>query len=95
MRKVKFEHGVIYNGDCLDVMPEVIADNSIDMILADLPYNTTAAHWDCLIPLEMLWPGYKRTLKEKGVSALTGTVRPKLWFVRYTRQPVNRQILIK
>lgn len=73
MRKKEFEHGVIYNGDCLDVMPDVIEARSIDMILADLPYNSTAAHWDCLISLEKLWPEYKRILKEKGVSALTGT----------------------
>jgi len=73
VRKREFEHGVIYNGDCLEVVPEVIEDHSIDMILADLPYNTTAAHWDSMIPLERLWPEYKRILKEKGVSALTGT----------------------
>lgn len=38
-RKVDFEHGILYEGDCLEVMPEVLEDNSIDMVLADLPYG--------------------------------------------------------
>ena len=49
-------------GDCLEVMKD-IPDKSIDMILCDLPYQTTACHWDILIPFEPLWEQYERTIK--------------------------------
>ena len=45
-------------GDCLEVMKD-IDDKSIDMILCDLPYGTTACHWDTIIPFEPLWEQYK------------------------------------
>ena len=44
----------IYLGDCLEIMPE-LSDESIDMILADSPYGTTACKWDSIIPLEPMW----------------------------------------
>ena len=45
----------IYVGDCLDVMKQ-IDDKSIDLILCDLPYGTTARNeWDSIIPLKELW----------------------------------------
>ena len=43
-------------GDCLELMKD-IPDESIDMILCDLPYGTTKNKWDCMIPLEKLWGG--------------------------------------
>jgi len=46
-------------GDCLQAMP-LLADNSVDMILADLPYGTTRCSWDSVIPLEPLWAEYRR-----------------------------------
>lgn len=46
-------------GDCLQVMPS-IPDNSVDLILADLPYGTTRCGWDSIIPLEPLWAEYRR-----------------------------------
>ncbi len=73
MRKREFEHGVIYNGDCLDVMPDVIEDHSIDMILADLPYGITACHWDRILPINVLWEEYHRILSDSGAVALTAT----------------------
>ncbi len=72
MRKREFEHGVIYNGDCLDVMPDVIADHSIDMILADLPYGTTACKWDVIIDFDDLWKQYERAIKEHSAIILSG-----------------------
>lgn len=45
--------------DCLDVMP-TLADQSVDMVLADLPYGTTNCAWDSVIPLEPLWAEYRR-----------------------------------
>lgn len=46
-------------GDCFDVMP-TLADQSVDMVLADLPYGTTRLPWDSELPLEPLWAEYRR-----------------------------------
>ena len=59
-------------GDCLEVMP-TIPDKSIDMILCDLPYGTTACKWDIIIPFEPLWNEYKRIIKDKKCIALFGS----------------------
>ena len=59
-------------GDCLEVMPN-IPDKSIDMILCDLPYGTTACKWDTIIPFEPLWEQYKRIIKDNGAIVLTGS----------------------
>jgi len=58
--------------DCLEVMPE-IANKSIDMILCDLPYGTTACSWDTIIPFEPLWVQYKRIIKDNGAIVLTAS----------------------
>ena len=55
----------IYNEDCLIGMQK-IPDNSIDLILCDLPYNMTRISWDCLIPFDKLWEQYKRIIKPGG-----------------------------
>lgn len=54
----------LYNGDCLDVM-KTLPDDSVDMVLADPPYGSTACNWDSIIPLEPLWKELKRITKEK------------------------------
>jgi DNA modification methylase len=59
-------------GDCLDVMAE-IADGSVDLILADLPYGTTACKWDTVIPFAPLWAHYKRVIKRNGAIVLTAS----------------------
>ena len=59
-------------GDCLEVMP-LIPDKSIDMILCDLPYGTTACSWDTIIPFEPLWEQYKRIIKDNGAIVLTAS----------------------
>ena len=61
----------IYLGNCLDLMPE-IETGSIDMILCDLPYGTTACKWDTIIPFEPLWEQYKRVIKPNGAIVLFG-----------------------
>jgi site-specific DNA-methyltransferase (adenine-specific) len=63
------EKTVVYNGDCLEIM-KGIDDKSIDMVLCDLPYNTTANKWDCLIPLDKLWKEYKRICKDNAAIVL-------------------------
>lgn len=55
----------LIQGDCLDKMND-IADNSVDLILVDLPYNITKISWDCLIPFDKLWMQYKRIIKTNG-----------------------------
>lgn len=62
----------IIQGDCLEEMPK-IPDKSIDMILCDLPYGTTACKWDTIIPFEPLWKEYKRIIKSGGAIVLTAS----------------------
>jgi site-specific DNA-methyltransferase (adenine-specific) len=50
-----------------------IPDKSIDMILCDLPYGTTACKWDTIIPFEPLWKQYKRIIKDNGAIVLTAS----------------------
>lgn len=60
----------VLNIDCLTGMNQ-IEDNSIDMILCDLPYGTTQCKWDTIIPFEDLWNHYNRIIKENGAVVLT------------------------
>jgi len=72
----------LYQGDCLEEMDK-IANESIDLILCDLPYGTTdrsgvegkksnrLLKWDTVIPLDLLWDHYKRILKPTGTVVLT------------------------
>ncbi len=68
----KLEINKIYQGDCLEIM-KGIDDKSIDMILCDLPYGTTACKWDTIIPFEPLWKQYKRIIKDNGAIVLTAS----------------------
>jgi len=73
-RKVAHESELLLNrvfeADCLEKMKD-IPDQSIDMILCDLPYNMTQNAWDSCIPLDELWAQYLRIIKLNGVIALT------------------------
>ena len=62
----------LIQGDCLEKMKD-IPDKSIDMILCDLPYGTTACKWDTIIPFEPLWEQYKRIIKDNGAIVLTAS----------------------
>lgn len=66
------EFNKVYLGDCLEVMKD-IPDNSVDMILADLPYGTTACKWDVIIPFAPLWEQYLRIVKQKSAIVLFGS----------------------
>jgi site-specific DNA-methyltransferase (adenine-specific) len=59
----------IYNEDCLEGMKR-IPDGSVDCIICDLPYGTTACKWDTIIPFEPLWKQYKRVVKPDGAIVL-------------------------
>lgn len=63
----------LLKGDCLDLMSN-IPDESVDMVLADLPYGSTKNKWDSQIPLNQLWGEYKRIIKPRGCIALFAQV---------------------
>ena len=62
----------LIKGDCLIEMQN-IPDKSIDAIICDLPYGTTACKWDTVIPFEPLWKQYNRIIKNNGAIALFGS----------------------
>ena len=59
-------------GDCLEMMAE-LEDGSVDMVLTDPPYGTTACKWDAVIPFEPMWAGVKRVLKKNGAAVFTAS----------------------
>lgn len=62
----------LMHGDCLERMKE-IPDGSVDMVLTDPPYGTTACKWDSIIPLEPMWEQLKRVIKPNGAIVLTAS----------------------
>ena len=68
----KIELNRIYNEDCLEGMKR-IPSNSVDCIICDLPFGTTACAWDSVIPMPPLWEQYKRVLKHQGSVLLFGS----------------------
>ena len=62
----------IYNGDCLEVMSR-FKDKSIDAIITDPPYGTTACKWDKVICFDCMWEQLKRVVKDKGAIVLFGS----------------------
>lgn len=62
----------LMKGDCLERMKE-IPSGSVDMILADVPYGTTACTWDSIIPLEPMWEQLKRIIKPNGAIVMTAS----------------------
>ncbi len=60
----------LMKGDCLERMKE-IESGSVDMVLADPPYGTTACKWDSIIPLEPMWEQLKRIIKPSGAIVMT------------------------
>lgn len=63
--------GILVNADCFDVFPH-IKDKSVDAVICDLPYGTTACKWDTVLPFDKLWAEYKRVVKDDGVVILFG-----------------------
>lgn len=62
----------LIHGDCLEKMKD-IPDQSIDMVLTDPPYGTTACKWDTVIPFEPMWAELKRIIKPRGAILLFGS----------------------
>ena len=61
----------LFKGDCLELLKQV-KDESIDLVLADLPYGMTANKWDSVIPLAPLFEQYQRIIKPHGAVLLFG-----------------------
>lgn len=59
-------------GDCLECMAE-IEPGSVDLVLTDPPYGTTACKWDAVIPFEPMWAAVKRVLKRNGAAVFTAS----------------------
>lgn len=62
----------LWNGDCLELMKD-IPNKSMDTIICDLPYGTTACKWDSVISFELLWKEYNRITKDNGSIVLFGS----------------------
>ena len=62
----------LLNGDCLEMM-KTIPDGSVDMVLTDPPYGTTACKWDSVIPFEPMWEQLKRVTKKNGAIVMTAS----------------------
>jgi len=62
----------LHHGDCLNLLPTLEA-GSVDMVLADPPYGTTACKWDSVVPLEPMWEQLKRVIKPNGAIVLFGS----------------------
>ncbi len=63
---------MLIHGDCLEKLKE-LPDNSVDMVLADLPYGTTACKWDTVIPFEPLWKELHRVTKPNAAMCFFGS----------------------
>ena len=62
----------LIQGDCLEKMKD-IEDGSIDMVLADPPYGTTACKWDSIIPFDEMWLRLNKLIKPNGAIVLFGS----------------------
>lgn len=62
----------LLQGDCLELMA-AIPSGSVDMVMCDLPYGTTACKWDSVIPFAPLWAAYKRVCKPNAAIVLTAS----------------------
>ena len=74
MKRVSLYQGdcIVYQGDCIELMKD-IEDQTIDMILCDLPYGTTDCQWDTVIPFDLLWEQYQRIIKNNCAIVLFGS----------------------
>lgn len=69
---MEIRNGIFWLGDCLELMRDV-PSGSVDMVLCDLPYGTTACAWDTIIPLDRLWVEYWRVAKPSAAIVLTAS----------------------
>jgi len=70
--KARYESSKLWMGDCLELMKQ-IPDGSIDAIITDPPYGTTACKWDSVIPFDLMWAQLNRIIKPNGAIVLFGS----------------------
>lgn len=70
--KTDVMRSVLVHADCFDVFP-YIEDKSVNLILCDLPYGTTACKWDSVLPFDKLWAEYERIITDNGAIVLTAS----------------------
>lgn len=71
MTETIYKQGRIINGDCLDIMDKLIEEGiTVDCVITDLPYGTTACQWDSVIPFEPMWDKLNKLIKDTGVICL-------------------------
>lgn len=64
---------MLYNGDCIEVMKQLIAENTkVDAIITDIPYGTTSCEWDSVIPFDDMWESIKALRKDNAAIVLFG-----------------------
>ena len=66
------DNGTLYQGDCLEILP-LLEDESVDLVLTDPPYGTTACKWDSVIPLDEMWANLKRVIAYAEVVVMTAS----------------------
>jgi site-specific DNA-methyltransferase (adenine-specific) len=62
----------LLHGDCLELLP-TLADGSVDLVLTDPPYGTTACVWDAVIPFEPMWAALRRVIKPNRAVVMTAS----------------------
>lgn len=70
--KTLVKRSVLFHDDCFNILPNIESE-SIDLILCDLPYGTTACKWDSILPFDKLWTEYERIITKKGAIVLTAS----------------------
>lgn len=63
---------ILYNDDCFNIFPQ-LEEKSIDLVLCDMPYGTTACKWDTVLDLERMWKELKRIVKDNTAIVLTAS----------------------
>jgi len=89
---MKISNGEFFTGDCFDIMP-TLSDNSVDLVLCDLPYGTTANDWDVVLPYDRLWEQWLRIAKPAAPFILTAS-QPFTTDLICSNRPLFRYCLV-
>ena len=84
----------LFQGDCIEIMKQ-LEDQSVDLILTDLPYGTLKCDWDVIIPFEPLWAEYNRILKPEGVIVLFSSGRFTLELIQSNLKDFKYKLIWK
>ena len=84
----------LFQGDCIEVMKQ-LPEQSVDLILADLPYGTLKCEWDVIIPFDALWAEYNRILKPDGVVVLFSSGRFTLELIQSNLKDFKYKLIWK